>query len=153
MLSELYYSTNGPRLSNADTSSSSYSWKFLSDGWLLNRNEGLLLFITPERSGYFINPKLLSVTRQNTLSGVDWGKLCVGDKWVMCYCDIWLDHYRPFSLVFLSLVNLVIFQSTKIPRNLQLFALSTAIAPGGFGYTVAALHNHLHQTQVENWCS
>ncbi|QRW17367.1 Vegetative incompatibility protein HET-E-1 [Rhizoctonia solani] len=66
-------------------SSLNYPWQIRSDGWILNRNEGLLLYIPNERIGLYSNLKLLNVTRQDILPGVDWGKLYMGNQWKRCY--------------------------------------------------------------------
>ncbi|CAE6532768.1 unnamed protein product [Rhizoctonia solani] len=70
---------------DAHISSLNYPWQVRSDGWILNRNEGLLIYIPPEKNGTFRNLKQFNGSKRSILPRVDWGKMYVGDQWTRCY--------------------------------------------------------------------
>ncbi|KAH7327635.1 hypothetical protein B0J17DRAFT_680411 [Rhizoctonia solani] len=66
--------------------SSNIPWLFRKDGWILNQDQKLLLFIPPQTMGSsrrFEPPK--PRVFQRLVSRINWDEIFVGDEWTLCY--------------------------------------------------------------------
>ncbi|CAE6499853.1 unnamed protein product [Rhizoctonia solani] len=66
--------------------SSNIPWLFRKDGWILNQDQNLLLFVPPQTIGSSRrfeppNPRVF----QRLVSRINWDEIFVGNEWTMCY--------------------------------------------------------------------
>ncbi|CAE6465400.1 unnamed protein product [Rhizoctonia solani] len=66
--------------------SSNIPWLFRKDGWILNQDQNLLLFVPPQTMGSprrfeLPNPRVF----QRLVSRINWDEIFVGNEWTLCY--------------------------------------------------------------------